>query len=281
LSGFLGPKKEPAAPSVSTETAPRIPEGFSKARFNLSLWWRGRLLTREMGPEFLASYTDRIQGKLRELAAAYLILRDGNCCTIRSALCTQGNAPFERPSGADFDHIDGKKPPNQRVGNLRLACHSCNSHVQSMRRFEWNSEQAITTAQPRERKLNAPAQPQASSLETAKHDPERAAWEEAIQNQKLWSELKMRGCLATEWGGNTFYTLQDVCDIAVKYTVDRVFGKYSAQTFAKYAGEDRFDILEMVKLGGRWWVRLVNPIWQHETPQLEPTKANTHAPTET
>lgn len=108
-------------------------------------FWRGKTHRQTLDGDSLASYTDRIDNeRLRIVSAAYLILKYGNHCTIRSALCTQGEAPFEHPESADFDHINGNSK-DHRLRNLRLACHSCNSHLQ------WKQKSVPVSSQIRER----------------------------------------------------------------------------------------------------------------------------------
>lgn len=236
----------PRPPSVSTGTDE---SGLKEVRYV----WRGRPYKQYMDGDSLATYGDKIKGRLRAASAAYLVLRDGNRCTIRSGFCVMGDLPFERPESADFDHIIiNKKSPDNRLKNLRLACHPCNSHQQ---RFQWKQNGNPTSPQERERTTQGHGQPPASSLETEKHDPQRAAWNEVIESGSIFVELRKAGCMVENSKHGEVYLVQDLAEIAVSLTVDPVFGKYSSETFMRYAREDRFDKLDMFKDKGRWWVR--------------------------
>jgi len=202
-----------------------------------------------VGSEFWCGTGDKIEGKRREVAAEVFRMKGWLGCRIRSPLCSMGDQPFESLIHADFDHIDGDRL-NHRLGNLQPACHSCNSHKQ---KHQWKSLPEATTPQNRERVSAAP--PSASSLESAKHDPQRAAWD-SILAASAWTALKDAGTMTLTSESGTFYLASDLAEIAVKLTVDPVYGKYSSETFMRYAREDRFDTLEMIKDKGRWWVRL-------------------------
>lgn len=128
-------------PSVSTGTS------LSEVQlYHVTITWRGKRETRLFGPDDLASLRDRIDNpRMRLYVAGYLILRDGNRCSIRSPFCIQGEAPFEHPESADFDHINGNRK-DHHLRNLRLACPRCNTHLQ------WKQKAAATSSQIRERK---------------------------------------------------------------------------------------------------------------------------------
>ena len=138
-------------PSASTGTIERFMDSVKNVSpkeegvFDVTIDWKGRRISMLMFPDMLASYRDRIEaGKLREFTAAYLVRRDGNKCAIQSSFCELGSQAFARPSSANFDHIDGDRR-NHRMKNLRLACHSCNSHLQ------WKQKLAVASTQVRER----------------------------------------------------------------------------------------------------------------------------------
>lgn len=60
--------------------------------------------------------------------------------------------------------------------------------------------------------------------------------------------------VATSSRGKLFLA-SDAAECAVYLTIDPVFGKFSSETFMRYAREDRFGPLEMIKDKGRWWIR--------------------------
>lgn len=63
----------------------------------------------------------RLTKKQRKKAVLYLVTRDGaNCSFCRTILVD--------PLKADVDHIDPWADSRHKASNLRLACHSCNSH---------------------------------------------------------------------------------------------------------------------------------------------------------
>ena len=116
-------------PSVSTAT---IPAGMSQEFFNVSIVWKGKRLERMLGPDdrMAPASKERIESPImRAFTAAYLVLKYGNRCFHRTEYCFMGDQPFEHPERANFDHIDGNNH-NHALGNLRLSCQSCNSHLQ-------------------------------------------------------------------------------------------------------------------------------------------------------
>ncbi|GEM_PF-3428368 len=238
-------------PSVSTGT---IPAGMSQEFFNVSIIWKGKKETRMMGPDDVAYYGDRAEGKQRLFDAAYFVLRDGNRCMGRyPGICAMGDSPFANPSGADFDHINGRRT-SRLLKDIQLMCSSCNSHKQNEeRRLQWKQTPAAASSQKRESIGGSP--PEASSLESAKHDPQRAAWDRIIADGSVFKELERQGLMTENSKFGSLFLAQDLAEIAVSLTVDPVFGKYSSETFARYAREDRFDKLEMIKDAGRWWVK--------------------------
>jgi len=141
-------KTEPSPPSVSGGTIgddPQVkafmeslkePQTVKTAELYVEITWNGRKEHRTIGPIDSLFHGKQAQGKDRLYAAAYLVRRDGNRCTIRGPTCTQGEAPFEHPEGADFDHIDPVHLPLNQASNLRLACHPCNSWEQPQQRRE-------------------------------------------------------------------------------------------------------------------------------------------------
>lgn len=142
---------EAPRPYVSTGATERFIESCltttpeKEGLFTVSIDWKGKRISRLMGPDDVASGGDRIEaGKLRESSAEYLVRRDGNQCSIQSGFCEMGKQPFARPSSANFDHIDGNKR-NHKLRNLRLACHSCNSHLQ------WKQKLGVASSQMGER----------------------------------------------------------------------------------------------------------------------------------
>lgn len=254
---------EPTHPSVSTGTyaAKDFVDSFnikpdaplwepSKDRFMVSIRWKGNTLTKELGPEdWMAPRSkERIESPISRLfTATYLVLRDGNRCAPRTEFCIMGAQPFEHPESANFDHMDGDRHHHE-LKNLRLSCQTCNSHLQ------WKQKLTPAFGQSEKEKAGT-AQPEASSLETAKHDPQRAAWDRIIEDGSLFKKLDDLNLMVLTSKGGKLYQAQDMAEAAVYLTIDKVFGKYSSETFMRYAREDRFGPLEMLKDGGRWWVR--------------------------
>lgn len=167
-------------PSVSTGTGEdeyRIPEGMSKDTFYVRFVWNGKTREIFMGPDFIPSIRDRIEGWRRAASAAYLVMRDGNRCTIASPEhCLMKGKPFANPEGADFDQIV-LFPPDHRISNRRLACHPCNSHKQKEQLAElkaqllqWKSTHAASSTREREREFPAGAHSEAPAATSAETD---------------------------------------------------------------------------------------------------------------
>lgn len=207
---------------------------------------------REVGPDFVFSNGDRLKGRPYLRAKAYVLAES---LRLKGGLVCPGSTKDpEHYLTEQTSEVHHQIRKTLHVGRgLGIACHRHNSI--------WGSPPGSGSSETRERESSSrsDAQPQASSLESAKHDPQRAAWDQAIADSKIWSDLKAQGCFTTEWHGKTWFLLTDLTQIAVKYTEDPVFGKYSSETFARYAGEDRFSVLEMDKIGGRWCVRRREP----------------------
>ncbi len=211
-----------------------------------------------LGPDSVLGQGRDFTDRERLLALRYLVLDQCATLNLPGPVCEYDRQPLslkldtQLPS-TDIHHLV-RLPNGKRLHQLKfmkLVCHDHNA--------VYGKPPVVAASQGGEKENqarvgSASALPQASSLETAKHDPQRAEWNRLIDEGKVWTKLKEHGCMTCEVRGRIFFLAKDLREIAVVMTVDPIYGKYSSETFGRYMEEDRFDTLEMLKDGGRWWV---------------------------
>ena len=247
----------PPTPPFPLET---VQKGFLSPMFDVQVTREGkrgrRVYRYSVHPQFVFGHAKgRIEGIMREAAAKWFerlgwtrcMITDPGFCHMKGRV----DLTWREIIHMDYDHVNGNND-DHRAGNLEPACSSCNSHKQR--------KPAIAPSTPERERTSVGQVPQASSLESAKHDPQRAAWDAIIEDGSLWAALDKAGTLTFNAGDGRgkWYLAKDAREIAVKLTVDPVYGKYSSETFGRYLDEDRFDTLEMVKDRGRWLVRTID-----------------------
>jgi hypothetical protein len=198
----------------------------------------------EYGPESVFSYAQRLKGNPYRRAKAYAwaeaVSKGQSVCELGDHYITYATAEVHHRIRKNY-HI---------AKTLGIACQSHNASHGDPRFLSTGS-----TSQSEKRESMGASPPEASSLESAKHDPQRAAWDRIIADGSVFKELERQGLMTENSKFGSLFLAQDLAEIAVSMTVDPVFGKYSSETFARYAREDRFDKLEMIKDAGRWWVK--------------------------
>lgn len=222
-----------------------------------------------VGPDtYFGNAKGRILGKSREILVKYLLWRDGNKCTVKSPKCIMGDSPFSNPLGADIDHIipttiGGKA----QAENLRLTCHPCNSYLLI---YQLKSAIAARTSTGESERESPPRAQAWTSREGEQGEIQQAYWDVWIKREDSDSPWQKLGQLR---GG--FVRLADLLDLAPReigrlYTMSKnKFG--SSVTYRRYANEDRFSVLEMVKDKGEWWVR-----FRGEAPRRKPGLEGLH-----
>ena len=204
----------------------------------------------EYGPESIFSYGERLKGNPYDRAKAYAWAESkyyagAAVCEVAEKLGDEAHYVTYRT--AEVHHR--VRNDLHMAKTLGIACHSHNAvHGPP-------SVGSVSLSETVEKEKAGTAQPEASSLETAKHDPQRAAWDRIIEDGSLFKKLDDLNLMVLTSKGGKLYQAQDMAEAAVYLTIDKVFGKYSSETFMRYAREDRFGPLEMLKDGGRWWVR--------------------------
>ena len=197
----------------------------------------------EISPEYNFSFGKRLKGRPYRLAKSYLVARElqrkgSLTCEIKNHSLTVETATVHHRKQKDL-HV---------AKYLGLACQADNSRHGSPLGLRGSSDLGVS-------EKTGGGVVDAGSLECVKHDPERAGWDGWLEGGECWGLLKGLGCLCLEAVGGPFFLVQDLCELAVSRLVDPVFGKGSSVTYRRYAREDRFSVLEMLRDGGRWWVR--------------------------
>lgn len=139
-----------------------------------------------------------------------------------------------------------KGPADHHLTNLKAFCQPCNRNTPSTRPYPQPSVRVRKSPQPGV----GGAQADQSVRLVQRHEWERPAWDEWVGSEKPWSRLRKEGLFVENWA-----QLQDLVDLAAGELSDSVEGKGSSVTFRRYAMEDRFTILELVKEKGRIYVR--------------------------
>ena len=131
---------EDPRPFVSTVSSDMRAAGVAE----ITYYYNGKAFRAWLGPSDIVTRAKKIEGKARYMVAAYLCWLSGNRCAIGSAFCSMGDSPFAEPASADFDHINGNNRDHS-LKNLRLACHSCNSHAQQEQTLQWKRNAVAST----------------------------------------------------------------------------------------------------------------------------------------
>lgn len=216
----------------------------------------------EIGPEFVFSSGKELTQRQRRLAIKYLTLRDGSKCMIGDhAMEAKQLDGLPVPISPSLHHLVKERPHVAKL--MQFACSTHNP-------ARGQPTQSLVT---QERKSQSAAPPQASSMETAKHDPQRAAWDAWIESDKPWKLMQELNLEQLESMNGRYFMAQDLAELAVSQLIDPIFGKGSSETYMRYAREDRFSSLEMLKDKGRWWVKQRKTVdKQPLIPQTEPPR---------